>query len=270
MPKAKTFLKSMISGLPGPLAIAAWDAIWSLKSPAFREQRRRQRAMYRRLGRPDRILGGPFAGMRYIRRATGSAYLPKLVGTYEMEVVPVLAEIFRHPPDLIIDIGAAEGYYAVGLALRLPQARVIAYDIYKPARYLLQTLAYLNSVTSRIDIRCACDADALQTDLRLSSNPMVICDCEGFEDELLRPNASSELRRTRVLVEIHECFRPGVGERVRQRFEPTHEIEAFRTCSRAASMLPPELNLVGEEAVEAMNEYRSGVMEWLFMQPRRA
>jgi hypothetical protein len=32
------------------------------------------------------IIAGPFAGMRYIREATGSAFGPKLLGTYEKEI----------------------------------------------------------------------------------------------------------------------------------------------------------------------------------------
>src|SRR3954468_6954396 len=52
-----------------------------------------------------RIGGGPFEGMRYYMFACGSPLLPKLAGTYEIELVPVIKNIVELSPDLIIDIG---------------------------------------------------------------------------------------------------------------------------------------------------------------------
>src|SRR5437660_11467263 len=76
----------------------------------------------------NQVRQGPFAGMRYIDRAIGSAYLPKLLGTYECELAAIIEEVCARGPRLIIDLGAAEGYYAVGLALRNPQARVVGFE----------------------------------------------------------------------------------------------------------------------------------------------
>src|SRR5437763_947178 len=56
------------------------------------------------------IRHGPFAGMRFVNDAVGSAYIPKLLGTYENELVAQVERICSLKPDLIIDIGAAEGY----------------------------------------------------------------------------------------------------------------------------------------------------------------
>ena len=71
---------------------------------------------------------GPFAGMRYVSNSIGGAYLPKLLGIYERELTQVMEAACARQPRLIVDIGAAEGYYAVGLALRNPQATVIAFE----------------------------------------------------------------------------------------------------------------------------------------------
>src|SRR5579859_5362525 len=60
-----------------------------------------------------RVRSGPFAGMRYVDASIGSAYLPKLLGIYERELHPVIEEACASRPGLIVDLGAAEGYYAV-------------------------------------------------------------------------------------------------------------------------------------------------------------
>jgi hypothetical protein len=265
----KQITKSLINSMPGPVALAFWDTLWSLKNPAFREQSRRQRKVFARLGKPERLLAGPFAGMRYLNRATGSAYLPKIVGTYELEIMPALTVAIVHRPDLIVDVGSAEGYYAVGLALRLPTARIIAYDIHKPARYLLRSLASKNQVLDRVDIRSACTPATLEADLARASRPMVICDCEGYEDDLLKPAPGSNLARAMVLVELHEMFRPGVGSRLRERFAPTHEVTEMHSRDRTANDLPAGHGLSGEDVHESMNERRAAPMQWLYLRPRQ-
>lgn len=61
------------------------------------------------------IYSGPFRGMKYLRASTGSVILPKLIGTYENELHFVFNEIRGNNYDQFIDVGAAEGYYVVGL-----------------------------------------------------------------------------------------------------------------------------------------------------------
>src|SRR5687768_17261507 len=63
------------------------------------------------------VLTGPFAGMKYPYASNGSAVFPKLLGTYESEI----SELFRYERlkryRTFIDIGCAEGYYLVGVAM---------------------------------------------------------------------------------------------------------------------------------------------------------
>ena len=75
------------------------------------------------------MIEGPFKGVRYIDTAQGSAYIPKLLGIYERELTPQIEDLISLQPVLIVDLGAAEGYYAVGLAMRLKSAQVIAFEM---------------------------------------------------------------------------------------------------------------------------------------------
>ncbi len=77
----------------------------------------------------DRVRAGPFAGMRYVDTSVGSCFIPKLLGTYERELASKVEWICRQQPELVVDIGAAEGYYAIGLAMRIPAARVVAFEL---------------------------------------------------------------------------------------------------------------------------------------------
>ena len=73
-----------------------------------------------------RILGGPFAGMEYVTQAAEGVLVARLLGAYESELHPHLAAFVAQGLDCVIDVGCAEGYYAVGLARMVPGLTVYA------------------------------------------------------------------------------------------------------------------------------------------------
>src|SRR5262249_8007661 len=105
---------------------------------------------------------GPFAGMRYPEAASvGSTLFPKLIGSYEREIRDVLEIIARTDYSEIVDIGCAEGYYAVGLAMTVPGARVLAFDTDEKAVRLCRRMAEINGVSDRVVVGTFCDAETL-------------------------------------------------------------------------------------------------------------
>src|SRR4051795_10844916 len=60
------------------------------------------------------VSGGPFAGLVYPDR-TPISLVPKLLGIYERELHGAIEAAIRAQPDVIVNVGAADGYYAVGL-----------------------------------------------------------------------------------------------------------------------------------------------------------
>jgi hypothetical protein len=211
--------------------------------------------------------------MRYISSATHFASLTKLVGTYEIEVYPAIEAICAARCDRIIDIGTAEGYYAIGLAIRNPGVPIIGFEMDPSVRYYLRRHARLNGVSNRIELRGHCDLDSLSQALEGSRLPAVICDCEGAEDILLRPDKIEPLRRAFVLVETHDGLTTdagvleGIVDRLNERFSPTHQVEVINSRGRKSDDLPAGNRLSTEEAAEAMDEGRPWA-QWVFMRPR--
>ena len=73
------------------------------------------------------VQAGPFKGMRYPQfKAKGSTMLGKLLGTYEGELADLITSLVKQPYDAVVDVGCAEGYYAVGLALKISTAKIFA------------------------------------------------------------------------------------------------------------------------------------------------
>ena len=76
-----------------------------------------------------RVLSGPFAGMRLELSPVSSRHLLGYVlGTQELELRDTVESIVRRGYATIINVGAADGYYAIGLARRLPSTEIVGFE----------------------------------------------------------------------------------------------------------------------------------------------
>ena len=214
---------------------------------------------------------GVFAGMRYVQVSQGSAYIPKLLGIYERELAPQIEALVQRNPALVVDVGAAEGYYAVGLARRLPAARVIAFEMEPGGRRALQNMARLNDVDGRVEVRAKCEPSDLVTSLEGASDAVVVCDVEGYEEKLLDPETVPALRGTAILVELHDFIVPQITETLRQRFARTHHITHIWQEPRSRGEFPWSTFgtrlLPGSYLDWTVSEWRPVRMAWLWMEP---
>jgi len=254
--------------LPGPLSHPLYDAVITSSNAKYRDQRKHWQEVYDRLGRPIEVYQGPFKGMKYIPSPTPGNFLPKVLGTYEMELAPVTERLVKMDFDVAINVGGAEGYYSVGLAWRSPKLKVISFELKTPIRHLMARLARLNGVSDRVFARAACDPNSLRSALQGAQRPLVICDCEGYEDVLLRPDETPALRNASILVEIHDPFNPGVSGRIRERFAATHTIEESSGRERTPADLPAGLKLSPEDQKWAIAEDRGFQPVWFLMIPK--
>lgn len=209
------------------------------------------------------VISGPFKGMDYNIRATEGAASARLIGCYEASLSPVLKEIIARSYPSVMDIGCAEGYYAVGLALRMPGCVVMAYDTNPDAQEACAVLAKRNKVADRVQTGGTVthsDFSRCQTEKTL-----IICDIEGAEDALLDPEKAPGLRTADILVEVHDCFSPGLSKTIETRFSGTHQIRRIgRTVDMSA--LPDWMEDFSDlDRLLALWEWRMGPTPWLWM-----
>ncbi|MCX7299876.1 MAG: hypothetical protein NTX73_05770 [Rhodobacterales bacterium] len=209
------------------------------------------------------ITHGPFKGMNYDVSASEGAYVARRLGCYEASLVPVIETIIARNYPLIVDVGCAEGYYAVGLALRMPDARVLARDMDDGAQTLCAKLAAKNGVTDRVQVGGLFDhADFAVT---AAQPTVVICDIEGAEDGLLDPAKALGLLDADILVEVHEGMVPGLTARLAARFAGTHRVTQIgRTVDPTA--LPGWMeNQSDLDRLLALWEWRAAPTPWLWI-----
>jgi len=219
----------------------------------------------------SRVRSGPFEGMAYIFGSVGSAFIPKLLGIYERELNPAIVRAVASRFDRIVDVGAGEGYYAVGMALGCPKSAVVAYEMDPKGQANIRQLADRNHVGSRVEIRGQCIPADLAVDL--DGRPaLLICDCEGFEKELLDPTLVPGLASTTILVEVHEFIIPGIADELSARFAATHLIERIWQTDRSVADFPFSdwyTRLLPRSYINwAVDEWRPERMSWLWMVPK--
>jgi hypothetical protein len=216
------------------------------------------------------VQAGPFAGMRYLPFAGGSGLLPKIAGTYESELHEAVAASIARAPARLINIGSAEGYYAVGFALRLPRLEVHAFDIDVLARHRLRRLARRNGVLHRVRQRQLCTLEGLQG--LIAARTLIVCDCEGCEGVILDPERAPRLRTADLIVELHVEQDPRITETILARFAATHDADRIAMTPRDPASSDPQLaallsRLAPEDRGMALHE-RNERNEWLWLRSR--
>ena len=217
------------------------------------------------------VASGPFQGLRYPKgRAFASAFLPKLVGSYESELHEALERLLTNSYSAVVDVGCAEGYYAVGLGLRLKDAQVYAFDTDSRARDCCAEMAQLNGISDKVHIGGLCDSNVLRS-LPLGQKALIIADCEGYEKQLFTQEVRETLAGHDLIIEAHDFIDIDISQYLRHAFSGTHCIESIMstddiqkahryTYERLAKYNASERRMI-------LGERRPAIMEWLVMTP---
>jgi precorrin-6B methylase 2 len=213
-----------------------------------------------------KITGGPFAGMDYVTASTEGPLISRLLGTYESELHPYFEAIAAKGIDCVVDVGCAEGYYAVGLARMMPAVTVHAFDIEEKAQRVCADMAARNGVADRVIVGGELKPDGFEA--FAGQRVLVIVDTEGAEVDILQPDLSPALADMSIIVETHDLYRAGALATMVERFTPTHDIvrvdQGPKTFDMPAWLRPlPHL-----DQLLAVWEWRARPTPWLVMTPK--
>jgi len=175
-----------------------------------------------------------------------------LLGTYEIELWEPLEQAIGRGYPRIVNVGAGEGYYVVGLARAIPTAQVVAFEDNRQRQELVRKMAGQNGVADRVQ---------------------VVMDVEGAEMTLLDPKVVPGLARCAVLVEIHDFVNENLSSVIRSRFQETHDIVEIDQRARTLddfSLSTPlgSGRLLSKRYVKSMDEGRPARMNWFAMTPK--
>lgn len=219
-----------------------------------------------------KVIDGPFENQLCGFKSFGSAYFPKILGTYEMEIYQHLINFLDKKPSVIIDAGAAEGFYAVACAKHCSNSIVYALETNSNALDLLEKNIILN-FCKNIKIMGKCDKHSLKNIL-CDQGGFVLMDIEGAENECLDPFQIPSLRFTDILVETHDYFYPGTTKKIKERFKISHNIEEITGKERDVTefpfhKLPTYIKFIPKKYIRySLLEHRPIQSTWLAMTPK--
>jgi predicted O-methyltransferase YrrM len=284
--KSVNYMNAAIRNVTGLLVKN--DFIWSLIKPMMKLSEflayRREVSVHVPFVDPDKMLfesvigrsvvkRGPLEGLKYPSFTSfGSSIYPKIIGSYEAEIAPVLKQIIATNYSEILDIGCAEGYYAVGLAMKCPDSKVYAYDTDEQARAFCAEMALLNNVAERVAIGGSCSADTLAS-FSFSQKGLIFCDCEGYEKQLFTKDNISNLTSCDLLIETHDFIDLTISGYIEDLFKDSHDIQIIRSLddiTKAKTYNFVEgygMNIVQREKL--YHEGRPHIMEWYWLRSKK-
>lgn len=262
MVKLKTWAKFLFEAM-APAKYAKWAA---------RRARRHSERLEELQGCPEltkkliarhgpRIRRGPFKGIAFVPETHHRHIAPKLLGAYEDELLPVWRSVFRKPYNTLVNIGAAHGAYAVGLARRYPGATVLAFDTDPWSRDVTHLMKRRNK-TSNLSVGGFCSPSCLRH--VLDGRSFLLSDCEGFEAQLLLGCAPSVLRNCDLLVELHEKAAPGVTDQLTAHLQDTHQLNLISSTPSLPTSYPETNGLPDAKARLAVCDLRCNSQQWLY------
>lgn len=209
---------------------------------------------------------GPFKGMKYPQKvSSGSELYPKLLGSYEAELSNVISYVIQQKYATVLDIGCAEGYYAVGIGMKIPTAQIIAYDTDIKALELCQQMADLNKV--KVQTKGFCTEATIRS-LNLTDKSLIISDCEGFENKVFTESLCKDLKNHDLLIECHDFIDINTTPRLIKRLSGTHTIEIIKSIDdidKAYNYSYAELDeYTLDERKKILAERRPSIMRWIF------
>ncbi len=215
----------------------------------------------------EAVLRGPFRGTKVTKRCLAEHISPYLLGLYEHELNGVWQVVLDGRYTQVLDIGAKFGFYAVGLARVFPATPVVAFDPDPWARQTTLEMAAVNG-TPNVVFEAFCDANWLRN--RLQPNALIICDCEGYEEQLFGKSSlvALNLNTATLIIETHEGLAPGVECKIRRVMERSHQV--FSISSKETTGPPPvDLSfLTAPQRQLATHEVRSPQV-WLLCLPNQ-
>jgi hypothetical protein len=214
------------------------------------------------------VVGGPFKGLKYVKEAAGSSYLVKLIGVYEEILHETVISSIKREYTTMIDIGCAEGYYLIGIGKASKETTLIGYDIDKKALALTQELYDINDLSNKLILLDDCSPKDLNS--RIDTKTLLICDAEGFENDILDPALVPALLNVQTfIVELHDFVVPHIKEILTKRFEKTHTIQTIVFKNGNPESYPFLMNIQNKnDLYTILRERGEQEQEWLVIEKR--
>ena len=192
----------------------------------------------------------------------------KIYGFYENKIQQKLKDI-NNP--ILIDIGAADGFFAIGSLKSKICEFCYAFEETKKSRENLSKTAKINNVQNKLSIIGKVTKDNFFTLLPSKINfseVTILCDIEGGEFDFFSDEILATIRCSNIIIEIHKNHNKNLEidllERVKKYFDVSIIIDNdknFESVSELHALNDIDRNLICSEG-------RSYIGKWWHLSPK--
>jgi len=215
-----------------------------------------------------KIAYGPFKGVGINNHSAWSGTKdigPKIFGLYENQI---LNWIYQKKFDLLIDVGAADGYYALGMLSQKIARRAVTFEISVNDREITKSSAIINNVDDLIFIKGEATSSEIIEVLKSCSNGLIIMDIEGGEYNLITRELLEAAKNYCLVIEIHEVVDKDIQENMLNLCREFHHFEELTSLERVFPRDKFTEKLTDNERSLLLSEGRPYAMTWVALSPK--
>ncbi len=220
------------------------------------------------------VQGGCLSGFRIANEHSwGTADLcSKLLGFYEQQNQDIFVQSSK---PTLVDLGAADGYWGVGLVQAGHFERSICFEQKRRGRRVIQKTAAANGVSDKVSVFGTATRNSIDEALHDTHRPeelFFLIDIEGAEFDLLTFEFLSNYRASEFLIELHaggEWLDAEKQERLLRDAAILFDCEIIDDTKRDLLQLRTELALPDDLTWILASEGRLYPMRWLHLKPRK-
>ena len=215
------------------------------------------------------VSGGPFKGL--IIDDSHRRKLNFLLGNYESDVQTILYKKAKSGVyKTFINIGGADGFYALGLMKTGFFENVIVYETLEEYRNNIKKNQNTNNLEG-LKILGHCDSEELTNILKMYKSPLILCDIEGGEFDLFNNDNVSYLKNSTIIIEIHQFNDNDITkyEQLKKKFAKTHLIREIHQRYIQTNKLDSLKHLKDLDILMLLNENRRIRGLWLLLEPKQ-
>jgi len=216
---------------------------------------------------------GPFKGLKFVGESWWEGDQDRaaiLLGLYEKDILDIL-ERSRTKYSTLINLGAADGYYAVGALMGGLFEKGYCFEVEPKGREIIAQNAMLNGVKDKLKIFGAATNDFyLQIPSSERDRAVVIVDIEGAEFDVLTAEVFDAFTRSLFIVEIHDWVEQGEAKikRLQESIPSNYTLTTVKMGARDLSQFEELKNYNDTDRWLICSEGRPVLMSWFVIEER--
>ena len=162
----------------------------------------------------NKVAYGIFKGMKLSNNIWWGKFdiATKLLGQYELHILDKIIDL-SDEFETFIDIGAADGYYAVGAVFSNLYSKSICFEISEFVRQVIEENSTINQVSDKIQIHGIANQKLMSSVLEIENKALILIDIEGGEFDLLTNEFLLVCKNSKLIIELHDSFIKGSDNR---------------------------------------------------------